>query len=119
MYKYFTHENTYKYIDILDDLLYNYNHSKHRTIGYAPCDVDENNENEIIQKVFRLKSDNGMKFKYKVGDTVRVNKLKRLFDKGYTWNWSEEIFSVSNRFAHSPPVYKLKDYADQEIEGVF
>ena len=31
--------------------------------------------------------------KFKVGDKVRISKYKReVFDKGYTPNWTEEIF---------------------------
>lgn len=119
MYKYFTHSNSYRYVDVLDDLLYNYNHSKHRTIGYAPSDVDESNENEIYDKVFQLEPDKITKFKFQLGDTVRVNKLKRFFDKGYTWNWSEEIFTISKRYERVPPVYSLKDCEGEDIEGVF
>ena len=33
--------------------------------------------------------------KFKVGDKVRISKYKRkIFDKGYTPNWTEEIFTV-------------------------
>lgn len=119
MYKYFTHKNTYKYIDILDDFLHNYNNSVHRTIGFAPGKVNAQNENEILQKVFRLNSDDTATFKYQIGDTVRVNKLKRLFDKGYLANWSEEIFKICKRLARNPPVYVIKDYNNEEIEGTF
>jgi len=119
MYRYFTYENTYKYMDVLEDLLYNYNNSVHRTIGCAPIDVNEENENEILQKVFRIDQNKDVKFKFEVGDNVRINKLKRLFDKGYTANWSEEIFTISKRFPRFPPVYTLKDYSNEEIEGMF
>ena len=33
--------------------------------------------------------------KFKVGDHVRISKYKNIFTKGYTPNWSEEIFVVS------------------------
>ena len=32
--------------------------------------------------------------KFKVGDHVRISKFKNVFAKGYTPNWSEEIFVV-------------------------
>ena len=32
--------------------------------------------------------------KFKVGDTVRISKYKNIFAKGYTPNWSEEIFVI-------------------------
>ena len=30
--------------------------------------------------------------KFKVGDQVRISKSKNIFAKGYTPNWSEEVF---------------------------
>ena len=46
-------------------------------------------------------------------------KLKRTFEKGYTPNWSIEIFIVSERVPRNPPVYRLKDQQDEPVEGVF
>ena len=33
--------------------------------------------------------------KFKVDDHVRISKCKNIFAKGYTPNWSEEIFVIS------------------------
>ena len=33
--------------------------------------------------------------KFKVGDNVRISKYKNIFAKGYTPNWSEEVFVTS------------------------
>ena len=32
--------------------------------------------------------------KFKVGDYVRISKYKKIFAKGYTPKWSEEVFVV-------------------------
>ena len=32
--------------------------------------------------------------KFKVGDHVRISKYKNIFAKGYTPNWSEDVFVV-------------------------
>ena len=32
--------------------------------------------------------------KFKVGDRVRISKYKKIFAKGYTPNWSEEVFVI-------------------------
>jgi len=48
----------------------------------APAKVNSTNENEILNKVFRI-NNNKVKFKFKVGDRVRINKVKRTFEKGY------------------------------------
>ncbi|CAK1585707.1 unnamed protein product [Parnassius mnemosyne] len=43
MWRYFTHNNTYRYIDVLQDLIYSYNHSFHSSIKMCPCDLNSNN----------------------------------------------------------------------------
>ena len=40
--------------------------------------------------------------KFKVGDHVRISKYKNIFAKGYTQNWSEEVFVV-NRIKNTVP----------------
>ena len=32
--------------------------------------------------------------KFKIGDVVRISKYKNIFAKGYTPNWSEEVFVI-------------------------
>ena len=34
------------------------------------------------------------KWKFKIGDNVRISKYKNVFAKGYTPNWSEETFVI-------------------------
>ena len=57
--------------------------------------------------------------KFKLGDQVRISKSRRTFKKGYLPSWTQEIFTVTKIIPRLPPVYRLQDYADDEIEGVF
>ena len=59
------------------------------------------------------------KYKFKIGDQVRISKIKRTFDKGYLPNFSKEIFTVNKQVPRDPPVYKLKDYDGEELKGTF
>ena len=57
---------------------------------------------------------------FKVGDKVRISKYKRkLFEKGYTPNWTEEIFLVDKIQSTNPITYRLKDLNNEEIQGSF
>ena len=76
------------YIDKLDDIVNEYNNTYHRTIKTKPIDVKDNTYINIDKQV------NDKKPKFKVDDQVRISKYKNIFAKGYTPNWSEEIFVI-------------------------
>jgi hypothetical protein len=59
------------------------------------------------------------KFKYDVGDTVRISVKREPFDKSYTGRWSEELFKICRRYETVPVTYGLKDLADEDIKGKF
>ena len=50
---------------------------------------------KIIQYIDFKKEVNDKDPKFKIGDHVRISKYKNIFAKGYTPNWSEEVFVVS------------------------
>ena len=77
------------YIDKLDDTVDEYNNTYHRRIKMKPADVEDNTYIDFKKEV----SDKDPKFK--VGDHVRICKYKNNFAKGYTPNWSEEVFVAS------------------------
>ena len=58
-------------------------------------------------------------FKFHIGDKVRLAKKKGTFEKGYTTNFTKEIFVISKRIARNPPVYVVKDENEEEIQGTF
>ena len=76
------------YIDKLDDIVNEYNNAYHRTMKRKPTDVKDSAYINIDKEV------NYNDPKFKVGDHVRVSKYKNIFAKGYTPNWSEEIFVI-------------------------
>ena len=57
--------------------------------------------------------------KFKVGDFVRISNYKNIFAKGYTPNWSEEIFIVSKIKNTVPWTYVISDLNGEEITGSF
>ena len=118
MWKYFTHRNSYKYIEVLPDMVHSYNETYHRTVGRSPASVKKKDEPVIRLKIYGPETKPG-KPKLKVGDKVRISKMRRTFDKGCLPNWTQEIFTVSEVFPTNPPTYRLKDYDDEEIEGSF
>lgn len=117
MWREFTRRGSYKWVDLLPSLLHKYNSSVHRTIKARPKDVVAGAvklPKPSIPK--RLKSSS----KFKVGDKVRISKVKMVFDKGYLQNWTNEIYTIDKvRKTTNPVTYTLKDYGGEEIIGGF
>jgi len=47
MWKYFTQNNTLRYVDVSDQLIYSCNHTFHRSIGMASAQVNYENEESV------------------------------------------------------------------------
>ena len=52
VWKYFYSKGTYKWIDVLDQLVYNYNNTKYSTILMKPKDVNKKNEDEVCTTLY-------------------------------------------------------------------
>lgn len=83
MWKEFSFNGSYKWINIYKKLLHDYNHSFHKTIKCYPADVTKKNSKSILP-LFKSKKREIVKQKFKVGDKVRISKYKHVFEKGYT-----------------------------------
>ena len=65
-----------------------YNDTYHTTIKMKPADVKSNIYIDSSKEI------NDKDPKFKIGDIVRISKYKNIFAKGYTPNWSEEVFVI-------------------------
>uniref|UniRef100_A0ABD2W296 Chromo domain-containing protein n=1 Tax=Trichogramma kaykai TaxID=54128 RepID=A0ABD2W296_9HYME len=120
MWKRFSLSGNYKWIDIISNLVKVYNNTKHRTIKMKPKDVNSSNEKKVMIQYNSYKlTESKIPAKFKIGDKVRVSKAKHIFEKGYTPNWTTEIFTIVKTSMTHPPTYHLKDYQDQPITGSF
>ena len=121
MWKYFTDNNTYTYIDVLPDLLEDYNNTVHSSIKMTPIEASKKeNEFNVWKNLYpnRYKKNN-IAPKFSVGDEVRIIKKKKVFEKGYTTRWTEEIFTIREIRETNPITYKLEDLNGEEIKGTF
>ena len=55
----------------------------------------------------------------KFGDHVRISKYKNIFAKGYTPNWSEEVFVIKKVKNTVPWTYVINDLNGEEIIETF
>ena len=110
IYKYMTAVTKNLSFDFLDNIVDKYNNTSSRTIkmklkdvkfdSYAEYNVNSNEKDPKVQ----------------VGDHVRISKYKNIFAKGYTPNWSEEVFAIS-RISVSAEV--ISDLNDEKYVGTF
>ena len=72
------------------------------------------NKNRVYIDKYNIKS-----ARFNVNDRVRISKLKNIFAKGYTPNWSKEILVINKINDTVPWTYSLKDLNGEEIIGSF
>src|SRR5271170_864700 len=104
MWKYMTHRNTHRYINVLEDLIHSYNHTYHTSIKMKPAEVCETNVKQVWQNLYgayyrkelldgasnskqQIKSQKKAT-KFKVGDHVRLSGQRVVFRKGYENGWT-------------------------------
>lgn len=111
IYKEFSLKGNFNWVDsTLNNVIYQYNHTYHRTIDEAPVNVDNINKKRILERHLKLvKKHHNKKSKYKIGEYVRISKYKGAFDKGYTPNWSTEIFKIRKIQNTTPITYLIED----------
>ena len=116
----FTAENTRNWIDTLDELLSKYNNSYHSTIRMRPVDASKKgNEFVVWENSFKNDEHHKKSSKFKIGETVRISRIKSIFEHGFLPNWSEQIYKIHKINNSSPVTYILKDLQIEIIEGSF
>lgn len=127
MWRYFTHKNTKKWIDVIQQIVNAYNHSVHSGTKMRPSDVNLYNAAEARENLQKRAASNGngitkrgAKAKYQVSDYVRISRTKNTFERGYEKNFSEEVF-VIKRVSQRQGIYTyvLQDLNGEEIDGYF
>ena len=79
-------------MDLLDVFTTAYNNSFHRSIKRAPVHVNKENEKEVHDTQYINDVTKPSKYKYKVGNFVRISHKKRVFTREYQEKWSGEVF---------------------------
>ena len=117
--KYFYKHNTKNWVHVIDQITKNYNNTPHSAHGFKPVDVSDENRDEVYNQLYpdrRL----SVVCKLNVGDRVRKIREKTLFEKGYTQNWSDEIFIISSvRQSRGVCWYKLTTLDEEQLPGIW
>ena len=121
LYRHITNTNSFRYLDVLTDIVDGYNNTIHSTTGIKPTKVKGKAAKKLFWKMFRPKNVSKIKpYGLRVGDSVRISYLTKPFDRAFDQHWTGEIFFVTKRFRRQGiPLYKLKDFNGEEITGSF
>ena len=108
MWKQLTVQGNTVYLDIQPKILKQYNNTKHSSIKMTPVEASKKKTEGIVYfNLYGEMDQLSSKPTFKVGDRVRTSKYKRkTFDKGYTPNWTEEIFFVHKIQSTNPITYR-------------
>ena len=118
IYKNFTLNNNTIWIKDLNELVKEYNNSYYRTIKMKPIDASKISDENIVRKNYNFEI-TVKKPKFKIGDKVRMSLLKNTFEKGYTSNWSEQIYVIYDIKTSDVDYYFLKDLNKKKLDGSF
>ena len=121
MYRVFTYQQNKDYISVLKKLVNSYNNSFHSSIKMAPSQVNKINEKEVFNNIYECKTVecDFISFEFEIGSYVRKKIAKELFSKGYTPNWTKEIYIIDTQIPSLPPKYTLKTIEDKTIDGYY
>ena len=117
LWRFFSHTNSRRYVDVLPLLVNAYNNSYHTSIKRAPSTVNPENQEDVWHTLYSqptLKEP-----KLKVNDKVRLSTNRIRFRKGYLPGWTDEIFQVARVYKGNPPYYKIKDLGGDILIGTF
>ena len=117
--KFFFTTRKHRWIDVIQQLVENYNNTPHSSIGLKPVDVTDENRDQVHKRLFPFRKVTVI-CRLKIGDKVRKVIEKDLFEKGYTENWSRELYVVDNvRQSNGVCFYKIKHLDNNPVPGIF
>ena len=127
MYHYMTSKGTDRYIEVLPKLLNSYNNTVHSRLGITPKNAEKPENALLVRDMLNrhylsfFKRKSSPKFKFKLGDTVRVSKIKHPFMRSYKHQSNEELFKIVEVRKNMPiPMYILKSWESLDvIKGAF
>lgn len=124
MFQLFDENGNKKWVDLLPGLMERYNNKAHSSIGISPHasslywkDLTVKQRDKLVDD----KNDVGevVEPRYKLLDWVRIARIKKTFEKGYTGKWSKEIYQIVRIDLNEPVFYHLQDIDGEPLVGGF
>jgi len=127
LYRYFTEKGTKKWVDIIQELVASVNASPNRSIGGLAPDHAHLFARQLRRHFQRIHDKKLQRASHKakispplcVGQPVRIESRKDIFQKGYKPNFSQELFTIFTVRPTAPTTYALVDGRGERIRGWF
>lgn len=127
LYRYFTERKTQNWTGVIQEIVDGINHSYNASIGMRPVDVNFKNAEKVRKTleqkaIEKFQNKRGKKKKFEVGDAVRIEKHKHIFQKGFLPNFTSEIFFIErirDNVPYQPISYRIRDGNGELIKGWF
>lgn len=125
MFKFLTHNQTMRYIDVLPSIVSGYNNRIHTVTKMKPKEVNNSNALELYRTIYLPQIKNKdicirkQKAKFEIGSLVRISNPSFVFVKGYHGLYSEKIYKVVAILKDCPIRYKLETLSGESIIGSF
>lgn len=123
-----TEQGSRKWLEFLPKAVSIMNERHHRIIKMSAEEAEEEENRDKVneamalyrQKAFDKQVKVKGKVKFSVGDMVRIQRGKRIFNRGYQPTFSSEVFKITEVLKHLPVVmYKISEWDGSKIEGNF
>ena len=112
IYKKMTANESKSYLSYFNKLVDQYNNTYHHSFNKKPISADSTALTEKIETSSKAP-------KFKINDRIRITKYKNIFRKGYTENWSREIFIIDSVLNANHWIYKIKYLNREKMIGGF
>lgn len=119
LYKYCLSNNTWRYIDELQNIVEGFNKRKMHVLGgFSPYEIKPDNQSTLYAKMYSKKR-KSYPYSFYVGESVRIPMKKNKFKKGYDPSFSSEIYNVSQRLVSEPHTYRLSSSTGHILNRTF
>lgn len=128
LWSYMKKNNTYRYIDVLQDVVHSYNNTRHRKTGMKPVDITRGDTESAVwwhtykpdKGYHRSRLEEKINYKFHTGDHVRISHKVQTFERAYDEKWTREIFLVKQPFTRfGIRKYRLTDLTGEPVMGTF
>ena len=114
--RYFTMYDTRTYINVLDKLIFNYNHTHHSGINSTPAKPDLDYIKHSYLEKYQEALHNETSFN--IGEKVRFVINRRMFQKGTQAKWSKTIGEIIKKNSHSYILNNGQSYMFYELQPI-